>query len=69
MTQGSTDPLNLEGGLTVTGEDVRAQRRLRVHAGRSLLDRPGILAPAWPAPPGPVDAAHGFGPASLRALT
>lgn len=46
-----SDLLVLEDGLTVTAEDVRALRRLREHALRSLLDRPECLAPPWPAPP------------------
>jgi hypothetical protein len=46
-----SDLLDLEDGLVVTAEDVRALRRLRVHAGGSLLDHPELLVSAWPAPP------------------
>jgi hypothetical protein len=46
-----SDLLDLEDGLVVTAEDVRALRRLREPVLRSLLDRPESFAPAWPAPP------------------
>jgi len=48
-----SDLLDLEDGIVVTPEDVRALRRLRAHPVRSLLDHPENLAPAWPAPPDP----------------
>ncbi len=48
-----SDLLDLEEGVVVTPEDVRALRRLRQRPLRSLLDHPESLAPAWPAPPDP----------------
>ena len=37
-------------GLEITAEDVVALRRLRERRCPSLLERPELLAPAWPPP-------------------